>query len=150
MKTGSFGGEGARGDHGAAELGPLGQLQRNLLPRLQGQWDALLAELLHYATSVRVHFAEPREGHPAPRHRQTLQGSFSAVSKPNFASKYSLESSRRDLHDALLCTALKSHFFKNLLEFFQILRKFSDFLLILQIFAKFQKFVKNCKNLANF
>ena len=26
---------------------------------------------------------------------QTLQGSFSAVSKPNFASKYSLESSRR-------------------------------------------------------
>ena len=35
---------------------------------------------------------------------QTLQGSFSAVSKPNFASKYSLESSRRDLHNALLCT----------------------------------------------
>ena len=33
---------------------------------------------------------------------QTLQGSFSAVSKPNFASKYSLESSRRDLHNALL------------------------------------------------
>ena len=58
MKTGSFGGEGAQGDHGAAELGPLGQLQRDLLPRLQGQWDALLAELLHYATSVRVHFAE--------------------------------------------------------------------------------------------
>ena len=28
---------------------------------------------------------------------QTLQGSFSAVSKPNVASKYSLESSRRDL-----------------------------------------------------
>ena len=37
---------------------------------------------------------------------QTLQGSFSAVSKPNFASKYSLESSRRDLHNALLCTDL--------------------------------------------
>ena len=37
---------------------------------------------------------------------QTLQGSFSAVSKPNFASKYSLESSRRDLHNALLCTVL--------------------------------------------
>ena len=37
---------------------------------------------------------------------QTLQGSFSAVSKPNSASKYSLESSRRDLHNALLCTAL--------------------------------------------
>ena len=27
----------------------------------------------------------------------TLQGSFSAVSKPNFASKYAFESSRRDL-----------------------------------------------------
>ena len=37
---------------------------------------------------------------------QTLQGSFSAVSTPIFASKYSLESSRRDLHNALLCTAL--------------------------------------------
>ena len=39
---------------------------------------------------------------------QTLRGSFSAVSKPNFASKYSLESSRRDLHNALLCTVLES------------------------------------------
>ena len=41
---------------------------------------------------------------------QTLQGSFSAVSKPNFASKYAFESSRRHLHNALLCTALKSYF----------------------------------------
>ena len=40
---------------------------------------------------------------------QTLQGSFSAVSTPIFASKYSLESSRRDLHSALLCTALESN-----------------------------------------
>ena len=32
------------------------------------------------------------------------RGSFSAVSTPMFASKYSLESSRRDLHDGLLCT----------------------------------------------
>ena len=36
---------------------------------------------------------------------QTLEGSFSAVSKPNFARKYAFESSRRDLHNALLCTA---------------------------------------------
>ena len=42
---------------------------------------------------------------------RTSQGSFSAVSKPNFASKYSLESSRRDLHKALLCTVLKAQFF---------------------------------------
>ena len=42
--------------------------------------------------------------------RQTLQGSFSAVSKSYFASKYAFESSRRDLHNALLCTALQSQF----------------------------------------
>ena len=34
--------------------------------------------------------------------------SFSTVSKPNFASKYSFESSRRDLHNTLLCTATRS------------------------------------------
>ena len=39
---------------------------------------------------------------------QTLQGSFSAVSTPIFASKYALESSRRDLHNALLCTVLNA------------------------------------------
>ena len=53
-----------------------------------------------------------------------VQGSFSAVSKPNFARKYAFESSRRDLHNALLCTALKLQFFKKLLEF-SILPKFS-------------------------
>ena len=39
----------------------------------------------------------------------TLKGSFSAVSKPNFARKYALESSRRDLQNALLCTVLESN-----------------------------------------
>ena len=39
----------------------------------------------------------------------TLKGSFSAVSKPNVASKYALESSRRDLHNAHLCTVLESN-----------------------------------------
>ena len=42
---------------------------------------------------------------------QTSRGSFSAVSTPIFASKYSLESSRRDLHNALLCTVLQSQNF---------------------------------------
>ena len=37
----------------------------------------------------------------------TLKGSFSAVSKPKFASKYALESSRRDLQNSLLCTVLE-------------------------------------------
>ena len=36
----------------------------------------------------------------------TLKGSFSAVSKPNFARKYALENSRRNLQNALLCTVL--------------------------------------------
>ena len=39
-------------------------------------------------------------------HLQTLRGPFSAVSTPIVASKYALESSRRDLHNALLCTVL--------------------------------------------
>ena len=68
------------------------------------------------------------------RIRQTLEGSFSAVSKPNFASKYAFESSRRDLHNALLCTAQKSHFFQKISRICQILRNFSDF------FAKFAIF----------
>ena len=43
-----------------------------------------------------------------------LKGSFSAVSKRIFASKYSLElgsleSSRRDLQNAFLCTVLESN-----------------------------------------
>ena len=43
---------------------------------------------------------------------ETLEGSYSAVSTPIFASKYALESSRRDLHNALLCTVLQSQFFR--------------------------------------
>ena len=43
---------------------------------------------------------------------QTLGGSLSAVSKPNFARKYALESSWRDLHNALLCTPLQSRIFR--------------------------------------
>ena len=78
------------------------------------------AELLAGEGAVPVHLGDlyTESGH-------TLQGSFSAVSKqagkqaskvvqsfskPNFASKYSLEysleSSRRDLHNALLYTVL--------------------------------------------
>ena len=60
--------------------------------------------------------------------RQTLQGSFSAVSKRNFTSKNDFESSRRDLHNALLCTALKSHvFLKNLQQCCQKIANFTCF-----------------------
>ena len=51
-----------------------------------------------------------------PRMRQTLQGSLSAVSKPNCASKSAFESTRRDLHNALLCTAPQSQFFIKMLS----------------------------------
>ena len=78
--------------------------------------------------------AVPRFGldqHPYPwassGNCQTLQGSFSAVSKPNFASKYAFESSRRDLHNALLSTAPKSHYFQNLPKFAKIFRNFAKF-----------------------
>ena len=47
-------------------------------------------------------------GDPYAESRQTLQGSFSAVPKPNFARKYALESSRRDLHNVRLCTVLEA------------------------------------------
>ena len=40
---------------------------------------------------------------------QISQGTFSALSKPKFASKYAFESSRRDLQNALLCTVLDSN-----------------------------------------
>ena len=58
--------------------------------------------------------------------------SLSAVSKPNFARKYALESSRRDLHNALLCTVLNAQNFR---------QKSLKFLLIFSPnFAKFDKF----------
>ena len=46
-----------------------------------------------------------------------------AVSKPNFASKYAFESSRRDLHNSLLrtATALKSHAFLKICENYSLL-----------------------------
>ena len=47
---------------------------------------------------------------------QTLQGSFSSVSKTNFATKYSFENSRRDLHNTLLCTALSLFLSKSCLK----------------------------------
>ena len=70
---------------------------------------------------------------------QTLQGSFSAVSKPIFASKYSLESSRRDLHITLLCTALQSQNFVKISA--EKLRKFAKF---------YQKFHQFCRKFTKF
>ena len=65
---------------------------------------------------------------------QTSEGSFSAVSTSIFASKYAFDSSRRDLHNALLCTAPKSHFFQKISRICQNLRKFSEILRNSQFF----------------
>ena len=42
-----------------------------------------------------------------PHFREILEGSFSAVSTPNFAMKASFESSRRDLHNTHHLTNLR-------------------------------------------
>ena len=51
-----------------------------------------------------------------------------ALSKPNVASKYAFENSRRDLHKALLCTALKSQcdILKKECQKFQIYEKLQN------------------------
>ena len=75
---------------------------------------------------------------------QTLQGSFSAVSRRNFASKHAFESSRRDLHNAPLCTPLKSHIFQKIArilpKFCGIFQKFKNQSLL--NFAKFCNFLE--------
>ena len=55
------------------------------------------------------HAKIPMLGLTQPSNYLTLKGSFSAVSKQNVASKYALESTRRDLQNALLCTVLESN-----------------------------------------
>jgi len=45
------------------------------------------------------------------RIKRTLRGSFSAVSKPKFATKYSLDSSWRDLQDLHAFAPLRPHYF---------------------------------------
>ena len=99
---------------------------RRLEPGLEGN-----------ASTRRAVRPPPRRRVGAGGMRQTLQGSFSAVSKRNFASKYAFESSRRDLHNALLCTAIKSHFFHKNSRFCQKLRNVSEILLDLENFAIF-------------
>ena len=68
--------------------------------------DLNASAALDYSCAPRLAWA-PRLlgcGGESSRMRQTLEGSFSAVSTPKFASKYAFESSRRDPHNALLCT----------------------------------------------
>ena len=75
---------------------------------------------------------------------QTLRGPFSAVSKPNFASKYSLESSWRDLQDLHAFAPLRPQYFSkfssNFLAFSKLdMLKSSIFSNFVVIFADFHE-----------
>ena len=72
------------------------------------------------------------------------QGSFSTVSRPNLATKYGFESSRRDLHNALKCTPLHS----SVISFFS--QNFANFCKIVRNLMKFSKLAKFLKISANF
>ena len=82
---------------------------------------------------------------------QTSRYSFSAVSTPIFASKYSLESSRRDPHNALLCTVLQSqNFSQKIVNIFSRLNiEFPIFFIFSSNFAFFCDFLmKFCSDFA--
>ena len=95
-----------------------------------------------------------RECRPARSARsiadRTLQGSFSAVSKPNFARKYAFESSHRDLHNALLCTALQSQNFVKIAKLFVKVAKFSKLAIFLKISQNFGKILAFLKKKRDF
>ena len=96
------------------------------------KFDSIFIRLLALNPVSLLSQGHPNLGDLYTESGQTLQGSFSAVSKPNFASEYALESSRRDLHNALLCTVLNAQNFR---------QKSLKILLILSPnFAKFANF----------
>ena len=66
-----------------------------------------------------------------------LKGSFSAVSKQNFASKYSLESSRRDLQDLHAFAPLRPQYFSKSSSIFGAFSKLH--ILKSSIFFKFRR-----------
>ena len=76
---------------------------------------------------------------------QTSRGSFSVVSTPIFSSKYSLESSRRDLHNALLCTVLQAqNFSQKSSTFFSRLNIELNFPIFFIFFVEFCIFLCEC------
>ena len=82
----------------------------------------------HLTISVSISAAiVPRSRLASLTVQQTSRGSFSAVSKPNFARKYSLESSRRDLHNAFLCTVVNSQNFVKFFIFLNCLQMLPEF-----------------------
>ena len=86
---------------------------------------------------------QPILAHTATTHH-SFRGSFSAVSKPIFATKYAFFSIFRDLQDGL---AKFSQKLQNFGEFRKILQNFTKFCKFLQIFKNVDK---KCKFLQNF
>ena len=86
--------------------------EEQMLTQLRSKRDTeeLLGAELHALPLDHTFSWEPMLGLTQLSSYLTLKGSFSAVSKPNFASKYALESSR--LHNALLCTVLNAQNFR--------------------------------------
>ena len=76
------------------------------LRRHPGEWCAVLGRPPAKKVGGSPRGAVPMLGLTQLANYLTLKDSFSAVSKTNFASEYALESSRRDLQNALLCTVL--------------------------------------------
>ena len=77
-----------------------------------------------------------------------LRCSLSTVSKPKFARKYALESSRRDLHNALLCTVLNAqNFVQKSLKILPIFRQ-SLLIVMLTIFRLIS--ARICRNFSGF
>ena len=86
---------------------------------------------------------------------QTLEGSFSSVSTPNFARKYSLESSWRDLQDLHASASLRPQYFSKISSIFWIFRQFLQNLIFFiefcsdfdENFSEFRRiFVKNVEH----
>ena len=67
---------------------------------------ALLPGMFGVARIIGGSLFPPKLGLTQLSNYLTFMGSFSAVSKPNFATKYAMESSGRDLQNALLCAGL--------------------------------------------
>ena len=86
----------------------LGALQQPIIARSMSllEWDLMITghdQGFLAVWALPPHVCSSQSGISDPggggRYRQTLNGSFSAVSKPNFASKYSFCSIFRDLQD---------------------------------------------------
>ena len=85
-------------------------------------------------TSTHVAVLSPMLALTQPSNYLPLKGSFSAVSRPKFAKNYALESSRRDLQNALLCTVLVGSVWVSSTFCLKIAEKFAIFFANLEFF----------------